>query len=339
MADSKSIGIDATEGLAYAAMKAYDFPEPYELSLINLSENATFLVTATDSDDRAVMRVHRLGYHDRASIESELDWTTALRLDIGVATPAVVSARDGSRVTTIRDGDVDRHVVLFDLAPGAEPDGELLRASDFRLLGRLTAKLHMHAMTWQRPPTFTRFKWDWDAFLGEEARWGRWSDGVGIGAEEIDVLGAATALLRRRLSEYGTGPDRYGLIHADLRLANLLIIDDQITVIDFDDCGESWFMYDFGTAVSFIEDDPRVPDWRAAWLTGYREVRELSAEHERMLATFVMLRRLMLVAWMGSHSHSTEAVALGKSFTAGTMVLAHRYLASDGQSIDRDVAA
>jgi len=96
------------------------------------------------------------------------------------------------------------------------------------------------------------------------------------------------------------GPDRFGLAHADLRLANLLVDGEKTTVIDFDDCGFSWYMYDFGTAVSFIEEDPRLPQWQAAWLRGYRSIAPLSAEDEDMLATFVMLRRLLLVAWMGS---------------------------------------
>ena len=47
--------------------------------------------------------------------------------------------------------------------------------------------------------------------------------------------------------------ERFGLVHADLRLANLLVEDEKVNVIDFDDCGYSWFMYDFGTAVSFID--------------------------------------------------------------------------------------
>ena len=140
-------------------------------------------------------------------------------------------------------------------------------------------------------------------------------------------------MVRERLSSYGTGADRFGLVHADLRLANLLVEGDLVTVIDFDDCGYSWFMYDFGTAVSFIEHDPRLPQWQAAWLRGYRSVTELSAEHEAMLATFVMLRRLLLVAWMGSHAHSRECQDLGPGYTAGTVELARRYVASDGASL------
>ena len=43
-------------------------------------------------------------------------------------------------------------------------------------------------------------------------------------------------------------------------------------VIDFDDCGFSWFMYDFATTVSFFEDHPQVPDLKDAWVEGYRSV-------------------------------------------------------------------
>ena len=47
-------------------------------------------------------------------------------------------------------------------------------------------------------------------------------------------------------------------------------------------------MYDFGTAVSFIEHDARLPAWQEAWVAGYRSVAELRAEDEAMLATFVL---------------------------------------------------
>jgi Ser/Thr protein kinase RdoA (MazF antagonist) len=106
-----------------------------------------------------------------------------------------------------------------------------------------------------------------------------------------------------------------------------------VTVIDFDDCGFTWYLYDFGTAVSFLEDDPRLPQWQDAWLRGYRDIAPVSAEDEDMLATFVMLRRLLLVAWMGSHSHSRECQVKGPSYTAASCELARRYLASGGHSL------
>ena len=131
---------------------------------------------------------------------------------------------------------------------------------------------------------------------------------------------ASSATARRR--------DRFGLTHADLRIANLLVDGDRTIVIDFDDCGLAWFMYDWATAVSFMEDHPQVPELQAAWVEGYRSVAPLSAEDEAELATFVMLRRLLLVAWIGSHhTFATEAAELGAGFTAGTCELAETYLA------------
>ena len=168
--------------------------------------------------------------------------------------------------------------------------------------------------------------------MGVAPRWGRWQDGIGVGPDETPILGSAADLIRQRLAEYGDGPDRFGLAHADLRLANLLVDGEKTTVIDFDDCGFSWYMYDFGTAVSFIEEDPRLPQWQAAWLRGYRSIAPLSAEDEDMLATFVMLRRLLLVAWMGSHSHSRECQVKGPGYTSASCVLAERYVASGGKS-------
>ena len=44
-----------------------------------------------------------------------------------------------------------------------------------------------------------------------------------------------------------------------------------------------------------------------------------------------MLRRLLLVAWIGSHhTFATEAAELGAGFTAGTCALAERYLSTHG---------
>jgi len=38
-----------------------------------------------------------------------------------------------------------------------------------------------------------------------------------------------------RLARFGSGAARFGLIHADMRLANLLVDGDDVCVIDFDD--------------------------------------------------------------------------------------------------------
>jgi Ser/Thr protein kinase RdoA (MazF antagonist) len=63
--------------------------------------------------------------------------------------------------------------------------------------------------------------------------------------------------MERRLKAYGQGKDRYGLIHADFRLANLLIHNGNTRVIDSTIAASAGFLYDAGTAVSFFEQSPK----------------------------------------------------------------------------------
>jgi Ser/Thr protein kinase RdoA (MazF antagonist) len=72
------------------------------------------------------------------------------------------------------------------------------------------------------------------------------------------------------------------------------ILAGKLTVIDFDDCGFGWYMYDFAASISFLEHEPDVPEWLDAWLDGYSTVAELSDEDIGMIPVFIMLRRMLL---------------------------------------------
>ena len=90
-------------------------------------------------------------------------------------------------------------------------------------------------------------------------------------------------------------------------------------LLDFDDCGWGWFLYDLGAALSFVEDSPRVPELVSAWVRGYRAEAPLSAAEVAELDTFVLLRRLLLVAWLGSHPDADLARTLGAAFTTAQL--------------------
>jgi Ser/Thr protein kinase RdoA (MazF antagonist) len=130
-----------------------------------------------------------------------------------------------------------------------------------------------------------------------------------------------------RLREFGEGTDRFGLVHADLRLANLLVDGDRITVIDFEDCGLSWYLYDLACALTFNEGRADVRELIALWADGYRQVEPLSAEDEKEIDTFLMLRRLMLTAYAGLR-HDTELAAemRANGFNSETCAIAEPYL-------------
>lgn len=314
---------------ARAALPAYGCPDDAELRLLSLSENATYLV---DDREPFVIRVHRPGYHSLQAIKSELAWMSALRHETGVKTPDLVRSRAGEQVVAATVGDRALHVDAVSFIPGCTAE-EAPEAVGFEALGELAAQMHEHAMSWTQPAEFTRFRWDMDTMVGPQGRWGNWRDAAGLTETDTRSIEGALSVIADRITEFGTGPDRFGLVHADLRLANLMVdpsaTDPGITVIDFDDCGWSWHLADLGAVVSFIEETPATEEIVGHWLRGYQRVRSLPGDHLALVPTFVMMRRIQLTAWVASHADADAAVAIGPDFVTGTARLAERYL-NDG---------
>ncbi len=309
-------------------LASWPVPAGSTLDLINVSENLTYRVAA--GDWKAILRVHRPGYHSLAAIQSELAWLDAIRADTDLSTPRILLGGDGERVQRISlsAGDT-RYAVMFEHLPGRHPDPAGRLNDAFFALGMQTAHLHDHAQKWVRPAGFERMSWDENSVFGSDATWGDWRDAPNVTDEVRDVLERVETVVMARLAAYGKDAKRYGLIHADLRLANLLVDGDRLHLIDFDDCGFGWFGYDFAAAVSFMEDDPQVPGLLAQWLRGYRTVRPMPQADEAMIGTFVMLRRLALLAWIGSHREATEPKALAPHFARVSAALGAAYLEKD----------
>jgi Ser/Thr protein kinase RdoA (MazF antagonist) len=318
--------------VAENATAHYNLPANLSVKMINLSENATYKVEAPDGK-RWALRIHRDGYHSKQAIASELAWLIDLRSSGVVVTPVPVKGRDGELIQMVAHPRMarPRHVVLSEWETGAEPGIEHDLLGPFEVLGEVTARMHRHTQKWQRPLWFTRHTWDFETSLGDDKpHWGRWRDGMGVDTAKGKLFGRTVDLIGKRLAAYGKNNERFGLIHCDLRLANLLIDGNAVKVIDFDDCGFGWYMYDAATPVSFYEHEPQVPDLIEAWKKGYRRVIDLSNADEIEIPTFIMLRRLLLVAWIGSHSETDLAKSMGLPYTEGTVGLCEDYLRKFG---------
>ena len=308
-----------TRDLMIRALPAYGLPPETPLTLLNRSENETW--RAGD----LILRLHRQGYHTRAEIASELAWLTALQ-DL----PGLRAVRPVPGATGLVSDIGGRFVVGFNRIEGAElqPGDDLARW--FAPLGQITARLHLQSRQWTLPQGFTRKRWDVDTILGPQPHWGDWRQAPGLDSQGLALLERATTTLARDLSAYGTGPAVFGLIHADLRLANLMVDAAGLTAIDFDDCGFGWWVYDLAAALSFIETDPRLPDLIARWCDGYATVAPLAAADRAMIPAMILLRRVLLTAWLATRADSDTGQALGgPAYTRGTLTLADRYL-TDG---------
>ena len=317
------------EELVGISLKLWDIPENVSVELLNVSENFTYLITNSEGF-KAVLRVHRENYHSRRSIECELSWIDALSKSRLVETPSYFLGKDGAAIQECSLGGRSglRYLVLFHFVNGSAPDENENSEIFYEELGQLAGNCHNHVLSWKRPTNFERLTWDIDTIFGNNAHWGNWRLAPEVTTEVKDKLERVELKIRERLLDYGKSEKRFNLIHADMRLANLLIHKGRTKLIDFDDCGFGWFMYDFASAVSFIEDNPRLPHFKSAWIKGYKSVRDLSTEDENEIDTFIMLRRMALLAWIGSHIEAPEPQELSPGFAATSAKLGEIWLNS-----------
>ncbi|QCR38554.1 phosphotransferase enzyme family protein [Nissabacter sp. SGAir0207] len=311
-------------GQALASCPHLDSPRP---ALFCRSENATFQVTDAHGT-RYALRIHRPNYHQQQEIESELQWLDALRA-AGIEVPFAHRNGAGERVIPLRtDAGETRYAVLFDWIAGEVLQSDISRVSraDFIELGRTTARLHQHSRQWQRPAGFRRLRWDHATMTGATGHWGDWRAAPGLAAADIPLVERAQRQAGAALAAFGEGPDRFGLIHADLRLTNLMRHQQQTRVIDFDDCGFGWYLHDLAAAISFVEHHPDAPNWVEGWLEGYQQLCPLTPEERAIIPAMLIQRRIQLLAWVGSHAETEQARSLGADWAQQSVRLCRLYL-------------
>jgi len=310
----------ATEIVRHWALNA-----PASAKLLSRSENDVF--TVTHGGGRAILRLCRPGYQSRAAVRSELGWVSAIARDTDVPVAQPIATKDGALLAELRVGDDARIGVLFAFVAGAEPAMSEALVPVFHRLGRYAGTLHRHVGHWQKPDDFERPRLTAKTLLPADGAWGDWRANPDVTVAMRPVLERATDRLASVLERYGEGADRFGLIHGDMRLGNLLVEDGRVTLIDFDDSGFGWWLYDLAAALSFHETDALVPALCDAWFAGYSEVAPLPPDASAMTPALILLRRFALTAWMGSHGETALAARHRTGYADGTVRLAEAFLA------------
>ncbi len=249
---------------------------------------------------RAALRLHRPGYQSRAGIEVELRWMAALGA-AGLRVPPVIAAADG-RLTAEAGGRLASMVGWIGGAPIGSAEARLAGgpAEQRALMAELGALIaRLHDATDAGPPVdmSARHRWDDAGLIGAAPNWGPFWTNPAFAAEELAAVQAARDHARAVLARVGGGLD-FGPVHADCLRENVLRTDAGLAIIDFDDCGAGYRLYDLATAVVQSLEEPALREIVAGLLEGYRSVRALRAEDEALLPLFVMFRTFASAGWI-----------------------------------------
>lgn len=323
MAD-EPLDLSPAEALACAELAVTRFPvEPSSVEFVAARENVVFRVVDRRGDVRA-LRIHRPGYHTLAELESEIEWTSALRA-AGIATPAPVGASDGRWYVPVPYGasGAPRFVGMMEWIDGEGLDVALRSGNVEQIhhrLGSLMAMMHEHTGAWSGSTSFIRHSLDRDGLVGDDPWWGRYWDLPEMGSEEQQLVIAARAAMARVFEEFGTGSDRFGLIHADLLPENVLVRDGTPFVIDFDDAGFGWHLYDVATSLVSRVGTDDFDRCRDSLVAGYRTVRGLPDEHLELLPVFLLARMMMQLGWMSSRVATSMTFGPGRTVSRAELL-------------------
>jgi len=295
---------DRLEALAWQALRHWD-GEFAQLELIKFRENAVFCAMDQHGVKRA-LRVHRAGYHSQAALQSELVWMQHLSA-AGIAVPQIISARNGqTQIQVMGEGVPEpRHVDMLawidGQAPGSAEHGLPPEAdvhAIFFQAGQLAARIHLDSAHWSAPPGFFRHAWDEDGLLGDTPFWGRFWELVALTPAQRELLLLTRDKARDDLRRYGRHADNFGMLHADFVPENLLLHQGELNLIDFDDCGFGWYLFELATALYFSLDDPRFEQIQAALLAGYCAFKPLGDDERALLPLFLALRGTTYLGWL-----------------------------------------
>lgn len=271
------------------------------VKLIATRENHVFRVdTATGA---AALRLHRVGYRSVAEINSELLWMEMLAKN-GLTVPSPIPAVDGSFLHNV-DGVI---VSLLSWVGGTPLSKTVASETGYFELGKILARMHTLADAWALPSGFHRPTWD---LLGDEPSWGKFWENPMLSAEQQRRFLEFRRQGREALDTLESSD--YGLIHADLVPDNILFDGKELQLIDFDDGGFGYRLFDLATITHRSRRDDPGGGLADATINGYRASNAIDSD---TLALFEALRACSYVGWNISRVNEPDGKQRNARFIA-----------------------
>jgi Ser/Thr protein kinase RdoA (MazF antagonist) len=302
---------------AAAALSSYDLPPHSQLQPIRTTNNAVFEVTAQGRDDhmqRYVLRVHRPHYRSVQQTWSELFLLQLLQdmpPDAGFSVPKPVPARDGALVVEVKPTpDAARHCDLLTWVDGhVRRPGRGLGPQAVHRLGQALAWVHQVTVALNPPPGFALPQWDAETMFGPICDRPSGPLAGLISPADWRLYLEVADRTRAVFAQLADEPEARGIVHFDFVLGNCHLRRDgtgwQAGIVDFDDCGWGYLLYDLCPLLGNLADFPGYPTRRRAFLAGYRSVRHLPTAWEAHLPLLMAARHVQCCLWTAQLEQTT----------------------------------
>ncbi len=263
--------------LALFLQEKYNLSADTTCQLIKTGINHVYLVT--DGERKSVFRVYSLNWRSRQEISEEIRLLNLLNENqIPVSYP--IADANGNYIHSLNAPEGERFGAMFSYARGEkvlnfspalhEKIGEIMAR-----FHQITHNFHLDRVTYTPEKVLLESPQHFFGFLPDDT-------------PEVEFIRYAQKHLLELLKQVDETQVRKGVIHLDIWFDNLNILDEKnITLFDFDFCGNGWLCYDIGYYILQIygtETDENEYKLKAeSFLKGYESITPLTAEEKRIL--------------------------------------------------------
>ncbi|WP_113652649.1 phosphotransferase [Pedobacter namyangjuensis] len=244
--------------------------------LLKAGVNHSYLVS--NIDQKFVFRIYSFNWRSLTEIKAEVDYLNLLKENrIPISYP--ISDSEGKFICNINAVEGLRYGVLFSYAKGEK----LLTYSEdlhFRT-GQIMAKMHKVGMD----KYIDRISYNADNLLTDTFNY--LPNFLPEDTDQYQFLSKLSVYLKQAISYAKVEELRKGVVHLDVWFDNMNIDGNDITIFDFDFCGNGWLIYDLAyyimqihsTEVSTADYELKV----SSFLNGYESITKISTEERRLL--------------------------------------------------------
>ncbi|MBV6622912.1 MAG: phosphotransferase [Rivularia sp. (in: Bacteria)] len=288
--------INLNTEIARNAIKQYNFKSS-KLHLIKHLENTTFRLSTEQGD--FLIRVYCGLQNTVQDIESEAKIIEYLASCNHYEYQKPIY-NNSNRFVTIGEAEgISKPVSILSWINSSIIGHQINDISLFNQLGKLLARIHNKLAEWQKPIDFQRPIFDAENLIGRNGAFRYANSGYKyFDRETVSLFESVYQRLIDFEAVAGKETNIYGIIHGDLHLKNVILHQNALIPIDFDDSGYGYYIYDLAVILTNYSEMTEYSAIKANLLQGYRSIRKISIEIENQLSLFMAARYICLALFL-----------------------------------------
>ena len=286
--------------IARNAIKEYDF-NSVKFKFIKHLENTTFKLSTEQGN--FLLRVYCGLQNTVQDIESEAKIIEYLSNCNNYEYQKPIYNNSNHFVTISEASGISKPVSILSWIDSPIVGNNVNDISFFEKLGKLLAHIHNKLAEWQKPIDFQRSMLDADSLIGKNGAFG-YAD-LAYKYFDRETVSLFESVYQRLLDfEAVAGREKniFGIIHGDLHLNNVILHQNSLIPIDFDDSGYGYYIYDLAVIVANYWGITEYSEIKTNLIKGYRSLGKLSSEIENRLSLFIAARYIFIALYFAGKS-------------------------------------